>query len=138
MAVQGCRDLKIGTTLATLVRLPWRGIPDPLVINYAPWSVQRLTGDMSAKGYGYPTALWAWSVMRQHQLYGLLELFTNDTDASADVYVRTYKDVKFYREPATFQAKIYRPTDGSGKSIVSGSLGSYVNVSLRIAHMIEV
>ena len=138
MAESRCRDLKIGTTLATMVRIPWRGIPDPMIITYIPYSVMRITGDMSAKGFGYPVASWAWNVMMQHQLYALLELFDNDTDASADVYVCTYKDVKFYRNPATFTTVLYRPVDGSGKSLVSGSLGSYTNVSAQFVHLIEI
>lgn len=131
-----CPDYQIGTTVALLKDVTWYGIPYP-THTYVPYAVVRRCGNASEKGYGFPVATWFWRYLSQDQLYNVLDLFDNDTDASMNLYVRTYKDTGTQPEVATFLAEIYRPLDGQGKTPIPYSRAWFSNITLRIEHMVE-
>jgi hypothetical protein len=129
---------KIGLTIAGLTRVTWYGIPDPNGNLYLPYSVVELCGNSDAKGYGHARDTWNWETLNQDGLNELLSLFDYPTDASKDLFIRTYKDNKARKNPANFQVKVYRPVDGSGKQPIPNSRLWYSNISLNFGHMIEV
>ncbi len=132
-----CRDYQIGLSEATLRPVTWYNIPIPTTNHFLQWSVTRVCGDASAKGYGFPTDRWVWSSMSQNQLYGLLAFFDNITDASIQLYIQTYKDSGPTPEEAIFQTQLYRPVDGDGKVLVPNSAMLWTNIEARYGHMVE-
>ena len=136
--MQQCVDYQIGLTTATMKDVTWYGIPYPVDCPFQPYSVVRKCGNGDEQGYGFPSCNWVWETMSQTQLDTILSFFTNDTDATVDVYIRTYKDVGETRETGDYEAKMYRPVDGSGKIPQERSRFWYRGITLRFAHMIEV
>jgi len=134
---QQCPEFKIGNIVATLKHVSWYGIPVPSLSPYVPYAVVRKCGNSDEKGYGYPKISWHWDSLSQPQLYNLLGFFENDTDATVDIYIRTYKDVENVREAATFLVKMYRPVDGDGKTPVPRSRFWYSNIVVNFGHCIE-
>jgi hypothetical protein len=134
---QQCPEFKIGSTVATMKNVSWYGIPAPTQAPFSPYSTVRKCGDSDEKGYGYPVISWHWESMSQTQVYNILGFFANDTDATVDVYIQSYKDVENLREAATFKVKMYRPVDGEGKTLVARSRFWYSNITVRFGHCIE-
>jgi hypothetical protein len=132
-----CRDYQIGLTVATLHPVSWYGIPIPINNHFLQWSVARLCGDASARGYGFPTDKWVHPSMSQDQLYGYLSFFANITDASVQLFIQTYKDTSSLPVEAIFQTQMYRPVDGDGKNLVPRSAMYWTNVLVNFGHMIE-
>jgi hypothetical protein len=132
-----CPNFQIGLTVATMRKFTWYGIPYPELAPYQPYAVVKRCGDSTLKGYGFPTQVLQWSSMSQAQLWNLLSLFDNDTDASADLYVYMPKDTGYQRDWATFLVKMARPVDGSGKSPVPESLNHFTGISAQLFHMQE-
>jgi hypothetical protein len=118
--------------------LPWYDLPIPKQDSYKPYAVVKVCGNMSAKGYGFPSTVWSFSYLSQEQLYQIMSLFDDASDASVVVYIRTYRDTGGMRQAANFQATLYRPVDGSGVSLMPGSGFHLANVQIRFGHMIEV
>ena len=133
-----CPEYMIGKTLATLKPLPWYGLPYPISSPYLPVAVVKVCGDMSQKGYGFPSVVWTWSYFSQYHVYTLYDFFDNPTDVSAQVYVRTYKDVGALRDAANFLVQMYKPLDNQGKQLIVGSRFWYSNISAPIRHMVEI
>lgn len=138
MTQQQCLDYRIGLTAATLKPVTWYGLPFPTDSPFSPYGVVRKCGTQDEKGYGYPTCSWTWSSLSQPQLDSLLSLFTNDTDATVDLRIRTYKDTGNRREVQDYTAKMFRPLDGNGKTIQTRSRFWYLGVTVRFEHLIEV
>ncbi len=132
-----CPDYRIGLTLATLHDITWYGLPYPISSPFLPYAISRLCGDSTAKGFGFPSTVWTWRSFNQAQAHALLSFFDTFTDASKKLYIRTYKDDGALRETADFYVVMYRPVDGNGKDLVSGSRFSYSGISTRFAHMEE-
>jgi len=137
MPEQQCPLYEIGSTVVTMRDVTWYGIPYVVTPTYQPYSIVRKCGNSDEKGYGYPSATWHWDSLSQDQLYAILAFFDNDTDATADVYIRTYKDTGSLREDAVFLVKMYRPTDGNGKTPVRAARFWYTAVDVRFGHMVE-
>jgi hypothetical protein len=136
--MQQCVDFQIGTSATTMRDITWYGIPYPTESPYQPYSVVRKCGDGTEKGYGFPACTWEWETLSQAQLDNLLSFFAHNTDASVDVYIRTYKDTGNERATGDFQVKMFRPMDGSGKTLQGGTRFWYRGVTVRFSHMIEV
>ena len=135
---QQCPDYQIGLSSTTMKKVTWYGIPFPSESPFQPYSVVRKCGNGDEKGYGFPSCAWIWEALSQSQLDNLLSLFTNDTDATIDLYIRTYKDTGNQRETADFSAKMFRPLDGNGKTPQPRSRFWYRGISVRFAHMVEI
>lgn len=136
--MQQCPDFRIGLTSTTLKDVTWYGLPYPVESPYMPYSVVRKCGNGEEKGYGYPSCTWIWETLSQPQVASILSFFEDDTDATIDVYIRTYKDVGNHRETADYEAKMFRPLDGNGKSLQPRSRFWYAGVTVRFAHLVEV
>jgi len=133
-----CLDLEIGTSLANMTNLRYRGIPDPDSWTYQPYSTIKTRGDGRYVGFGFPTASWQWETLSQQQLDKLLSLFSSDTDASVVVYIYTYTDSGPGRAAmrARFKAVMDRPRDGNGKNMIREStLPVYTEVVVRFTHL---
>ena len=136
--MQVCPDYQIGLTATTMQDVTWYGLAYPSEATYMPYSVVRICGNGDEKGYGFPSCTWMWDTMSQPQLDALLSLFENNTDATVDVYIRTYKDTGNHRDAADFSAKMFRPLDGNGKTLQTKTRFWYSGVTIRFAHMVEV
>jgi hypothetical protein len=132
-----CPGFEIGLTVATMHPVGWYGIPLPSTHSYLPVSVVRQCGDMTFKGYGFPSAAWTWKFMSQAQLWNMLSLFTNDSDMYVNLYMRTYKDTGYDAELATFLCRLIRPLDGQGKALIPQTASRWTNVSARFVHLEE-
>jgi hypothetical protein len=115
----------------------WYGLPYPISSPFLPYALTRLCGDATAKGFGFPSTIWTWSSFSQAQAHALLSFFDNMTDASKQLYIRTYKDDGAQRETADFYVVLYRPVDGDGKNLMPGSRFNYTGVSAKFGHMVE-
>jgi hypothetical protein len=136
MAMMECTDLRIGTSVATLQYLRHRGIEEPDVWTYVPYSVQRVTGTGEVKSYGYPGATWTWERLDQASLSVLLAFFSAATDASVQVYISTYTDTGRRRTTTDYTAYMLRPLDGEGKLMYPGSAGKVSeNVTIAFTHL---
>lgn len=137
---QPCLELEIGATEAALQNLRYLGIPDPDSWTYAPYSVIKPRGDGRYAGYGFPTASWTWTSLSQYELNILLG-FIASGEASAEVYIKTYKDEGENRTNmlATFKCIMSRPLDRNGKNIITGSSRpTYNEVMITFTHLEEV
>jgi hypothetical protein len=136
MAMMQCTELRIGTSVATLLQLRYRGIPDPDDWPYRPYSVVRTTGTGEVKSYGFPTASWSWTALDQASIGVLLDFFAADTDASVQVYISTYTDTGRKRATSDFTAYMLRPVDGEGKAMYPGSQGRVSqDVTISFTHL---
>lgn len=133
-----CDDYRIGKTSSTVYPLSWHGLPIPKQDSYKPYALTKVCGDMSAKGYGFPSTVWTFSNLSQEQMQQIFALLDDVTDASVTVYIRTYTDDGGIRVAKDFQAIMYRPVDGSGASVMPGSAFHWANVQLRFAHLVEI
>lgn len=134
---QQCPDYRIGSTAAMLQDVTWYGIPYPIANRFLPYRVVRKCGNLSEKGYGLPSDVWTWNSLNQGHIDTLLQFFTNTTDASVPIYIRTYKDTGGMRETADYVGLMFRPIEGNGKDLVAGSRFNYVNISVRFEHLVE-
>lgn len=134
-------DFRIGTSVATLVDLETRGVPNPDTSSFTPYSVVRIDGNGLPKGFGFPTASWEWSALNigQEALDILLSFFDGDDDAGANVFITTRKDTgRGRQEAADFSAIMGRPLDGAGKTVVPRSGGSAIgSLTVEFTHMVE-
>lgn len=131
-------DLEIGSSIANLLPVVDRGLPDPVAWTYLPYSKVEVLGNGHTKGFGFPSATWQWSELGQQQLHVLLDMFESEDDASVECAIRTYKDTGIKRNPASFTAIMHRPIDGSGKTIVpKSSHPTYRNVTVRFTRLVE-
>jgi hypothetical protein len=136
MPITGCTQLRIGTSVATLLFLHDRGIEAPDSWSYTPYSVVRLAGNGELRSYGFPSAVWTWAVMDQASLNTLLGFFSADTDASVQVTISTYTDVGNRQETSNYTAYMQRPVDGDSKALTQGSGGRVMqDVSLRFTRL---
>lgn len=135
--MQQCADFRIGLTTTTLRDVTWYGIPYPTESPYLPYSVVRKCGNGDEKGYGFPSCIWRWETLSHPQVDYLLSFFPNETDATVDLYIRTYKDVGNKREPADFLVKMFRPLDNQGKTFQPRTRFWYAGISVRFGHMVE-
>jgi len=134
--MQQCPEYQIGLTATTLKDVTWYGIPYPTRSPFLPYAVVRKCGNANEIGDGFPSCIWTWSTLSQPQIDYLLSFFTNETDATVDLYIRTYKDVGNRREAANYAAKMFRPLDDKGKSPQQGTRFWYSNISVRFGHMV--
>jgi len=136
MPMMECTDLRIGTSVATLLFLRYRDIPEPDSWTYVPYSIQRVTGTGEVKGYGFPQASWSWEVLAQDQLNRFLAYFSSATDASVEVYISTYTEAGGRRTTTDYTAYMQRPIDGEGKVMYPSSLGKvWQNVTITFTHL---
>lgn len=70
-------------------------------------------------------------------MYNLLSLFPNTTDASVDVYIRTYMGNGFNARVATFTAKLLRPVDENGRTVQPRSIQDYSGIVAKFEHLVE-
>lgn len=136
-----CVDLEIGADVAGLLNLRYRGVPDPTSWTFSPYSRVEVGGDGRSRGFGFPTASWAWEVLSQIQLDVFLDFFAANTDASVVVNIYTYTDVgpglSAMRE--RYEAVMHRPLDQSGKTLVSDSRTPiYNDVTVNFTHLVVV
>lgn len=120
-------DFQLGLSVATLQILPRLGIPFPTDWGYLPYAKQETRGNGQIATFGFPTAFWRWETIAQYQIERILHYFDSDTDASKTVYIITYSDRGSTLNTITRQAIMIRPTDESGKSLVSRSRPSNTN-----------
>jgi hypothetical protein len=136
MPIVGCTELKIGTSVATLLELHFRGIEAPDDWTYAGYSISRLAGTGQSKSFGFPNASWRWQVLDQESLDKLLAFFSADSDASVEVTISTYTDRGARQETADYTAYMQRPVDGEGKSLFPNSGGRVMqNVTVLFTHL---
>lgn len=138
MPIQQCPQYKIALTQALLHPLLWYGIPVPVSHTYIVTPIIRKTGNSNLVGYGFPVGTWVWSSLGQAQLWQILDLFPNDDDLSADLWIDTYKDIGYEAELATFQVKANRPVDGNGKTLIPKTRSQWSNITMNFWHMVEV
>jgi len=132
-----CLDFEIGTTIADLQNVRYRGIPDPDQWTYVPYSSVRRAGNGQAHGFGYPTASWSWETLSQDEVSVLLSFFTLAADASATVYIWTRIDTGYgYQARARYTAIMDRPVDGGGKSMIGATRKpTFSDVSVNFTHL---
>ena len=136
MPIVGLTELRIGTSVANLRFLRYRGLPDPDEWTYAPYSFARVSGSGALKGYGFPTASWSWQVLGQDQLNVLLGYFAAATDASVQVYISTYPGPGRSRSTTDYTAYMQRPVDGEGKAMFPRGGGNvFQNVTVQFTHL---
>ena len=136
--INQCPLFAIGRTSATLRRLPWYGIPDPLEHHYIKAAVLKKCGNGRLKSYGYPMGFWKWSVMDQSQLWCLLNMFGSVTDVSADLYITTHTDIGVQSDTISALSIVGWPLDGDGKSVVPTTQRVYSGITLNFWHMVEI
>lgn len=134
---QQCPEYAIGDTLANLRDVTWYGIPYPVTGPFVPYAVVRKCGNMREKGFGFPTVTWEFSSLSQPQLDSIFSFFAYPTDASVEVYIRTYKDVGTLRETGVYCCWMNRPVDGNGLAVVTRSRFWYRDISVRFTHLVE-
>lgn len=136
MPVTGCTELKIGTSVATLLFLHERGIEAPDSWAYSPYSIVRTDGNGQPQGFGFPTASWSWEVLDQESLNRLLGFFSASTDASVSVTISTYTDIGNRQQTSDYTAYMSRPVDGEGKTLFPRSGGRVMqDVTLLFTHL---
>ena len=136
--INQCPLFAIGKTQATLKRLPWYNLPDPIDHQYFKASVVKKCGDSRLKSYGYPMAMWKWSVMDQAQLYSLLSLFDHVTDTSVDIYLTTHTDIGYQSDTISALAIMGWPMDGDGKTVVPTTQRVYSDITVKFWHIVEI
>lgn len=132
-------DLEIGDSLANVLPVSDKGLPDPVAWTYAPYSKVVVCGDGRARGFGFPRATWQWDTLGQQHVHVLLDMFDDEYDASVECVIRTYKDTGIKRNPAYFTVIMHRPVDGNGKTIVPrSSHPTYRNVVVEFTRLVEI
>jgi len=117
-----CPDVEIGATELGMLKLRYRGIPEPDSHTYQAYSSAIVRGDHLSIGLGTPSASWSWVSMSQLELDKLIS-FIDSGEASKVVYIKTYKDEgpNLPNMLASFSAVMHRPQDRNGKNIITGS-----------------
>lgn len=132
-------DFQLGSTVGTMRNLYRWAIPYPASWPFVPYTRVEKRGDGTEAGYGFASCSWGWGTLSQAQLYRLLRFLGDiDDDASAIVYIITYRDSQAVLEPVTWKAIMHRPLDDQGKTLVPGSSpngGNYTDVTIRFSHL---
>jgi hypothetical protein len=81
-------EYKVGTSADSMVLLSTLGVPAPHH-NFVPYSTERVLGDGSTKGLGWPEDEWYWGFLKQAQRDALRAYVP---DRGAHIFVRTLVD----------------------------------------------
>ena len=135
-----CLELEIGTTVANRINIRYRGIPDPDEWSFNPYSTVKVSLDGRSKGYGFPSAQWAWNFLDQRTLNIFFDFFENSGDASAPIHIKTPRDVGdgMVEMVYAYSAIMHRPVDGQGKTIVSETRTPiYSGIKINFTHLVS-
>jgi hypothetical protein len=131
-------QFQLSPTQAALTYVVRYGLAWPDSWTFRPWSVVEQRADGSRVGFGFPIASWSWDNLGQASLQRILGWFDANTDASKEMYVRTYADYGAQITPVTYTALMHRPVDGEGKQLharVRANVAAYSGVTLNFTRL---
>ena len=132
-----CQGFAIGATLAGLVQLRYRGIPEPDRWTFAPYSRTETAGDGTLRGFGFPVVSWEWDTLTQEHVNKLFSFITGDA-ASGNVYITTPTDRGARAQTMdNYTAVFARILDGDGKSLIAQTKAVFNGVTASFTHLVE-